>query len=297
MTHRRAWLPLLAALLLAALPACGSSSESSGGGGPPPPTIVVNAINAPLFADLATTFVVEGSGFGIAGDIVLVRFEVVLGQGTPFSNGTSDTAVVEAVVLNDNQCVGLSPPAFTPGSFTCYVDVLIGNAEGLSDTPIGSFIRAPAIPNVDYFPLMGPTPETGAILNGGAGADVLIGGAGPDQLNGFPGNDYLDGMGDDDEYLGGLDLDAFVVDVLPGDTDELFLDFEPSDDILLTFGDPNDVLFSVLDPITVVSDDGTHVTIALAGGGSIRMEGVGDGTIVDLVELLFLGVKIVVSLP
>ena len=203
----------LAGLLALGLTACGSSSSSDSGSGPSLPTVTVDAINAPLFTDLATAFVVEGSGFGTAGDVVLVRFLVVQGQGTPFSNGTSDTAVVEAVVQNDAQCIGLSPPALSPGSFLCYVDVIVGAAEGLSDTAIGSFIRAPAIPLLDYFPLIGPNPSTEAILVGGPGDDVLLGGALADQLSGNDGNDYLDGAGDNDTYEGGANLDAFAVEV------------------------------------------------------------------------------------
>ena len=288
---------LLAILLLPLLAACGSSSSSSGGGGPPPPTIIVDAINAPLFTDLSTAFVVEGSGFGTAGDFVLVRFETVIGQGTPFSNGTSEFALVEAYVLNNNQCVGLSPPALSPGSFTCYVDVIIGNAEGLSPDPIGTFIRAPAIPNVEYFPIMAPDAETSIIVNGTPDPDILIGTAGADELFGFESNDFLDGLDGNDDYTDGLDLDAFVVDILPGDTDETFIDFTPADDIMLTFGDPGDVLFSVIEPIAAVTDDGFDVVMVLTGGGTIRFDGIGDGGILDLAELLFAGVKLVISLP
>lgn len=297
MRTRHAWMPCLVLVLLLPLAGCGSSSGSGGGGGPPPPAIFVDAINAPLFADLATTFVVEGAGFGAPGDIVLVRFEVLLGQGTPFANGTSDTAIVEAVVQNDNQCIGLSPPALSPGSFTAYVDVLIGPAEGLSADPIASFIRAPAIPNVEYFPLIGPDASTDAVIVGGSGSDVLIGTADPDTLIGNAGNDYLDGLDDDDSYEGGADLDAFAVDFLPGTTTEFFEDFTPADDLMITFGDPGDVSFSVLGPITTVIDDGLDVTIGLAGGGAIVMFDLGDSSIVDLAELLFAGVKLVVSLP
>lgn len=287
----------LAGLLALGLTACGSSSSSDSGSGPALPTITVDAVNAPLFTDLATAFVVEGSGFGAAGDLVLVRFLVVDGQGTPFSNGTSDTALVEAVVQNDAQCIGLSPPALSPGSFLCYVDVIVGAAEGLSDTAIGSFIRAPLIPQLDYFPLIGPTPSTAAILVGGPGDDVLLGGAVADQLFGNDGNDYLDGAGDNDTYEGGAHLDAFAVDLLPGDTDETFVDFTPNDDLMVTFGDPGDVDFSLLQAVSSVFDGGVNVTLNLAGGGSIVMQGLGDGSIVDLAELLFAGVKIVVSLP
>ncbi len=288
------------ALLLAT--ACGSSSGSSGGGGgggggPPLPTVTVTGVSGPLFADLATVFVVEGSGYGTPGDIVLVQFTTVLGQGTPFSNGTSQTAVVEAIVQSDTSCVGLSPPALSPGSFQVFVDVVVGNAEGLSDDAIGLFVRAPAIPNVQYFPLIAPDASTEAILVGGAGADVLIGGVAADQLFGNAGNDYLDGMGDNDEYTGGADLDAFAVDFLPGTTDEIITDLNPPEDIIITFGDPNDVSFSVLEPLDVIADNGLDVQIQLDGSGSITLQGIGDGTILDITELLFAGVAIVVSLP
>ena len=297
MTIPRTRFLVLAVCLLPWLAACGSSSSDDSGGGPPPPSIVVTAINAPLFSDLRTAFVVEGSGFGTAGDFVLVRFETVLGQGTPFSNGTSAIAEVEAVVQSDNQVIGLSPPALSPGSFTCFVDVIIGQAEGLSPDPIGSFIRAPFVPNVDYFPIMAPDAETSITVNGTPGADVLLGTVGTDDLHGFAGNDFLDAFEGDDEYEGGLDLDVFAVDFLPGTDNDIFLDFEPADDILLTFGDPGDVVFSFLDPIAGVSDDGTDIILSLTGGGSVTFANIGDGTIVNLIELLFAGVKIVVSLP
>ena len=52
--------------------------------------------------------------------------------------------------------------------------------------------------------------ETGGIINGTPGNDILTGSAGNDQLYGLAGNDTLKGLGGNDFYLGGAGADVYV---------------------------------------------------------------------------------------
>jgi VCBS repeat-containing protein len=125
--------------------------------------------------------------------------------------------------------------------------------------------------------------DTIAEVTGTSGSDALVGTTGDDVIIGLAGNDALSGLGG---------ADTFVFSLTGDFGDDVITDFDPAADSL-TFTDVLDQdtsgtidLADVELSVAGVVDDGTDVVVTFNEGGSITFEGIGDGTISSISDIV-----------
>jgi hypothetical protein len=125
-------------------------------------------------------------------------------------------------------------------------------------------------------------------LTGTNNADYLLGRGGDDILSGLGGDDLLIGGYGNDILTGGSGADTFVFSLAANSGNDTITDFTPGTD-KLSFIDVIDTdgsnVIDLGDVISAVSDNGTNITLSLNNGGSINLQGIGNGTVDTVAEL------------
>lgn len=127
---------------------------------------------------------------------------------------------------------------------------------------------------------LGGTAAAAAVVNGGAGLDLLVGGNATDSLNGGDGNDWIQGGGGADTLAGGAGADRFVI-VAAGDSTAAAADtingFESgSDKIDLRAVSPTSIDLSTSAGITTLT--------AQTPGGAVVVRIQGAVTLGDILQ-------------
>jgi hypothetical protein len=130
--------------------------------------------------------------------------------------------------------------------------------------------------------------EDANTLTGTSNADYLLGRGGNDILSGLGGDDLLIGGYGNDTLSGGTGVDTFVFSLAANSGNDTITDFTPGVD-KLSFIDVLDTDGSTVidlgDVISSVADNGANVTVNLNNGGSINLQGIGNGTVDTVAEL------------
>lgn len=126
------------------------------------------------------------------------------------------------------------------------------------------------------------------VLHGTNNADYLLGRGGDDFLFGHDDDDVLVGGYGNDQMTGGLGKDSFVFSLAANSGDDIIKGFEVVTD-KLNFIDVLDLNgsgdFDLNDAINSVSDSGSNIIVNLNNGGSVTLEGIGNGSINDAIAL------------
>ncbi|HEV2817907.1 MAG TPA: calcium-binding protein [Allosphingosinicella sp.] len=127
---------------------------------------------------------------------------------------------------------------------------------------------------------LGRTAAAAAVVNGGAGQDVLVGGSAADSLDGGDGNDWIQGGGGADTLAGGAGADRFVI-AAAGDSTAAAADtingFESgSDKIDLRAVSPTSIELSTSGGITTLT--------AQTPGGAVVLRIAGAVTLGDILQ-------------
>jgi Ca2+-binding RTX toxin-like protein len=132
-------------------------------------------------------------------------------------------------------------------------------------------------------------------LDGGGGNDTLYGGAGDDTLIGGGGVDILVGGTGNDTQTGGGGADLHVFDFAGGQGgtgNDVITDFRLGQGDSLRFTSVLDTngngadLNDLAQAVAGVADNGLHVTVTFVGGGSLTLQGLGNGAIDSVAALL-----------
>jgi Ca2+-binding RTX toxin-like protein len=132
-------------------------------------------------------------------------------------------------------------------------------------------------------------------LDGGGGNDTLYGGAGDDTLIGGGGVDILIGGTGNDTLTGGGSADLHVFDFAGGQGgtgNDVITDFRLGQGDSLRFTSVLDTngngadLNDLAQAVAGVADNGLHVTVTFGGGGSLTLQGLGNGAINSVAALL-----------
>jgi hypothetical protein len=111
---------------------------------PPPGSTTIAAITQPLKQTIGTPFTIEGTGFGHAGDKVVVCFYDSSIGGTPYQGGVGDFATVFGHVMSATEIQGVAPTIVARLDLYGSVKVVFGN--GIPTPTLGNVLwTAPPI--------------------------------------------------------------------------------------------------------------------------------------------------------
>jgi len=218
----------------------------------------VNILNSgTIRADIA---ILMGE-YGPSGALQARKLVSNLGSGV--IDGALDMSRYDEIVLNHGLIDGLV--AMADGE-----DLIVNTArmDGAIDLGAG---------NDQY---LGRTATAAALVNGGAGLDLLVGGNAADSLDGGDGNDWIQGGGGADTLAGGAGADRFVI-VAAADSTAAAPDtingFESgSDKIDLTAVSPTSIDLS--------TSAGIATLTAQTAGGAVVIRIVGTVTLGDILQ-------------